>query len=81
MVLQLFAFFKYPSFSTFGSAFGRATRSDADAAYAARVKNRTTNFDAFRLSNRDVYSYKHYRKSNAVSVLQFSIKTRKGSFH
>ena len=53
-------------FSTWGSSFGRATSIDSDAAYADRLRSRPTNLDAYRLSSRDIYSYKHYRKSNAV---------------
>lgn len=35
----------------------------SDAAYQNRLSNRVTNLDSYRL-NRDLYSYKHYRKSN-----------------
>ena len=34
-------------------------------AYEDRLRNRV-NADSYRVSSRDLYSYKHYRKSNQV---------------
>ena len=53
-------------FATWGasSSFGREQSSSA--AYQNRLQNRIGDLNAFRLNSRDLYSYKHYRKSNAT---------------
>ena len=61
---------QYQYTSSFDAPFSNWSRPSvsgsimsSSAAYEDRLKSRMTNLDSYKL-NRDLYSYKHYRKSN-----------------
>ncbi len=55
-------------YSTWGGAYRSASPDNYNSslAYAERLKKRSSDLDAYRTDSRDLYSYKHYRKSNQV---------------